>query len=200
MASLCARQPYSDATPEPFGWVTPAEKEGVAGAGGGAQQPQAASLCARPPAAVISIAPLTPASVAAEFTRVLTTSKKLPPVRHKVEHVIETTCSCPVTSRYRRLDPEKLEVARKEFAEMEAQGIVARSNSSWASPLHMVEKADSSWQPCGEYRLLNLATKSDLCSCGAARLNRTSQVGGDSCQSVHVSPDGSTPFLIFTST
>ena len=26
----------------------------------------------------------------------------------------------------------------------------------------MVEKADSSWQPCGEYRLLNLATKSDL--------------------------------------
>ena len=120
-----------------------------AGVAGGAQQPQAASLCAQPPAAVISTAPLTQASVAAEILRVLTASKKLPPVRHKVEHVIETTCSRPVTSRYCRLDPEKLEVAKREFAEMEAQGIVVRSSSSWASP-------------CGHHQLLILATKPDL--------------------------------------
>ena len=85
-------------------------------------------------------------------------SKKLPPVRYKVEHVIETTCSRPFTSRYCRLDPEKLEVERKEFAEMEAQG----SSSSWAFPLHTGEKADSSWQLFGDYWLLSLATKLDL--------------------------------------
>ena len=28
-------------------------------------------------------------------------SKKLPPVKHKVQHVIETTCQRPISSRYR---------------------------------------------------------------------------------------------------
>ena len=119
---------------------TLAERQGVAVA----QQPQAASLCARPPAAVIRCpkAPFSQAQVAAEFPKVLTASKKLPAVRHKVQHIIKTTCRWPISSRYCRLDPEKLEVGRKDFVEMEAQGIVRRSISSWSSPLHMVEKAD----------------------------------------------------------
>ena len=45
---------------------------------------------------------------------------------------------------------------------MESQGIIRRSKSSWSSPLHMVEKSDSSWLPCGNYRLLNLVTKRDM--------------------------------------
>ena len=45
---------------------------------------------------------------------------------------------------------------------MESQGIICRSKSSWSSPLHMVEKSDSSWQPCGDYRRLNLVTKRDM--------------------------------------
>ena len=57
--------------------------------------------------------------------------------------MIETTCSSPITSRYRCLDPVKLEVARKEFANMEAQGIVTSTSSNWVSPLHMVKKAAS---------------------------------------------------------
>ena len=35
-------------------------------------------------------------------------------------NIIKTTCRLPISSRYHWLDPEKLEAARKEFAEMEA--------------------------------------------------------------------------------
>ena len=89
-------------------------------------------------------------------------SKRLPPVKHAVEHLIETTAARPVASRYRRLDPERLAAAKAVFATMESQGIIRRSKSSWSSPLHMVEKSDGSWRPCRDYQWLNLATKRDM--------------------------------------
>ena len=51
-------------------------------------------------------------------------------LKHAVEHLIETTASRPVASRYRRLDPEQLAAAKAEFAAMESQGIIQRSRSS----------------------------------------------------------------------
>ena len=44
---------------------------------------------------------------------------------------------------------------------MEKLGIVRRSDSPWASPLHVVPKADGSWRHCGDYQRLNTVTTDD---------------------------------------
>jgi hypothetical protein len=71
------------------------------------------------------------------------------------------TTGPPIASRFRRLDGEKLAAAKKEFEQLERDGIVRRSVRPWSSPLHMVEMADGSWRPCGDFRRLNLVTEPD---------------------------------------
>ncbi len=91
-----------------------------------------------------SILSLTPASyrlLFGEFPDVVNPSGMFSLPKHGVEdHII--TSGRPVTSRFQRLDPGQLEATKKEFEQMEADGIIRWSSSCWASPLHMVQKSD----------------------------------------------------------
>ena len=63
-------------------------------------------------------------------------------------HVIDTGDSRPVFARPRQLSSDKLSVAKQEFQTLLEDGVIRPSNSSWASPLHLVPKKNSGeWRP-----------------------------------------------------
>ena len=74
--------------------------------------------------------------------------------KHREHHNI--TEGPPLHSRARHLDADKLSAAKAEFSKMEKLGIICRSNSPWASPLHIVRK------PGGGWRLVAISTTSTL--------------------------------------
>ena len=60
---------------------------------------------------------------------------------HGIEHTIVTEGQ-PIRCKPRRQNPEKIAIVKTEFKFLEEMGIAIKSNSPWASPLHITAK----WQ------------------------------------------------------
>ena len=109
------------------------------------------------------------------FPDILTPSFTPVEVKHGVRHHIPTT-GHPVQSRARKLDAEKLRVAKSEIDKLVKLGVCERasaSKSEWASPLMVAKKPCitpckctptvpcGGWRVCGDYRRLNALTQDD---------------------------------------
>ena len=93
-------------------------------------------------------------------------------VDHGVHHYIPTDGQ-PVQARARKLDPEKLAVAKAEIDKLVELGVCERGKSEWSSPLLVTTKPCNSpctcdqqkpcggWRVCGDYRRLNHMTTTD---------------------------------------
>ena len=109
------------------------------------------------------------------YPEIITPSFHPVEVKHGVRHHIPTT-GHPVQNRARKLDSEKLRVAKQEIEKLVKLGVCQRasaSQSEWASPLMVARKPCvnpcnctptvpcGGWRVCGDYRRLNAITQDD---------------------------------------
>ena len=79
-----------------------------------------------------------------------------------VQHAIDTGDTPPLKQQPYRTPIVKREKVAQLIREMQEQGIVQPSSSTWASPVVLVPKKDGSSRFCVDYRRLNNITKKDV--------------------------------------
>lgn len=98
--------------------------------------------------------------ILAEFIDITNPNNQLGSAKTDVHHYI-CTKGPPVFAKPRRLPPDRLALAQKEFSDMCKQGLCRPSSSNWCSPLHIVTKANGELRYCGDYRALNAVSIPD---------------------------------------
>ncbi len=71
------------------------------------------------------------------------------------EHSIDTGDANPIKQPPRRVPIAYAEAEREAIDELQAKGVIRKSNSPWASPIVLVKKPDGKMRPCVDYRRLN---------------------------------------------
>ncbi|KAK3524880.1 hypothetical protein QTP86_011083 [Hemibagrus guttatus] len=78
-----------------------------------------------------------------------------------VQHDIQTQPGPPVKQPPRRMASGKQQSANEQIQQNLNAGLASPSNSSWASPIVMVQKKDQTYRLCVDYRVLNERTIKD---------------------------------------
>ena len=72
-----------------------------------------------------------------------------------------TTDGQPVYTPCRKLHGEKKVQVEEQLRQWEAEKVIERCDSNWASTIHAMMKPDGSWRVCGDFRRLNTIIKLD---------------------------------------
>jgi len=78
-----------------------------------------------------------------------------------IHHIDIAPGTKPIRSAPYRLNPEKAQFLQREIKDLQEQGIIEESASSWASPVVLVPKSDGSLRLCTDFRRVNDVTLAD---------------------------------------
>ena len=71
------------------------------------------------------------------------------------EHRIDLNDETPFKEPVRRVPIFKRDILDSEIEKLKNQGLIEKSTSPWSSPLVLVQKKDTTWRLCVDYRRLN---------------------------------------------